>query len=161
MAGGGAAGGAGAEQRSRNIRFNASDRQYGGLARNPANRAESRPGQTEPDQDQAADRIPYLAVRAGAGCPPHRGWPTGRRNIRGNAQIESLGGHRPLSRRHRGRGQGVRPYPAEEDTQRPYASPRTASCTSPSRIGCWNMPLPNSSMKAPTSSLVPWSRKAI
>jgi hypothetical protein len=41
-----------------------------------------------------------------------------------------------------------------------YASRRTASCTSPSKTGCWNTRRPSSSMKAQTSSLVPSFRRA-
>ena len=65
-----------------------------------------------------AARLPYLAVCSGTGCSPHCGWPAGRRDFRGHAQIKSLGGDRPLSRRRGRRGKGVRTDLAEEDTQR-------------------------------------------
>ncbi len=107
-----------AAERARNAGCHAPDGKCRRLARNPADRPEGRPGQAEPDQDQAAGGLPHFALRAGAGCPPHRGRPAGGGDLRGHAQIESLGGDRPLPRRRGRRGQGIRADPAEKDSQR-------------------------------------------
>src|SRR6266481_7483248 len=116
LAGRCAAGAAGAK-RTGNIRCDAPYGQHGRLAGDPADRCKSRSGQTEPDQDQASGRLSHLALRASAGRPPYRGRPTGRRDIRGHAQVKNLGGDRPRARRRGRRGEGVRSDPAKEDTQ--------------------------------------------
>ena len=105
--------------RARNARCDAPDEHRGRLADDSADRPEGRPDQAEPDQGQAAARLPHFALRAGAGRPPHRGRSAGHRDVRRHAQDEGLRGDRSLPRRRRRRGEGVRADAAEEDSQRP------------------------------------------
>ncbi len=88
------------------------------LAGSPARRRESRTGQEKSGQDQAAARLPDLALCTGSRCPAYRSRAPGRRDVRRHPQVEGLGRDRPRARRRRRRGEGVRPDLAEEDSQR-------------------------------------------